>query len=391
MKAIDAAIVARKSNRRQTAEQEARDKAAESAGESAWEKLPQAIQDKLADDPSGDTLTTAEKQAVNAAIPGTFKITPQEAAKARIDATNEPAPEPPPSQPVPPPPNVTTAKPPVPDAAPRPGEISHDEIQEIAAVARRDYLKDKPLARGKTTHKVEDQKKADKAAFQAVAEAHAATLPDNYEGIKLTESPLGFPEVSGTIKPGRPFDDYLLELAGMPEGDPRRDTIQSIQGKIGDTISITYAHAPGRTGDPNYAATRRASQKKNPAKWRLTQGTAQSETKVFKPQKMKFNFGERSVTTLGTNPEKLLANFGWAEEAMAAAGETMPYRSVSDPQLVADLKGLQANHDAGYTWEGEPITGLADRPLATNRPDAEGAPKDFLMTSDFLTSLALSF
>jgi len=387
-KAIDAAIVARKSNRQQVAEQDARNKAAENAGKSAWEQLPQSIQDKLADDPSGDTLTTAEKQAVNAAIPGTFKITPQEAAKARIDATNAPAPEPPPSQPVPPRTGVTTAEPPVPDGAPRPGEISHAGYQEIAALAREEYLSDKTPAKtgpNRGQHTKENQKAADRAAFQAAAEAHAATVPANYEGIKLTESPLGEPEVSGTIRPGRAFDDYLLGIAGTtPE---QLQTILDVQNRIGDTISLEYAHAAGRPGEPNYRMTRRVAQKNDPAKGRIQRGNAQTETKVFLPQKMKFNFGTKTITTLGTNSEKLLANFGWAAEAMEAAGETMPYRSVSDPKLVADLKGLQANHDAGYTWDGQPITGIADRPLATNRPSGEGTPYQGFMDEDGMPDL----
>lgn len=273
---------------------------------------------------------------------------------------------------------VTPVTPVVPAApGPIPGDITRNEIQVIADDARKAYLNGKELAQkgpNKGQHTKENQKAANQAAFQAVAEAHAARLPADYDGIKLTASPLGHPEVSGTIQPGRPFDDYLLELAGMPEGDPRRATIQSIQDKIGDTISITYAHAPGKVTDPNYAATRRASQRKNPAKWRISQGTAQNETKVFKPQKMKFSFGERSINTLGTNPEKLLGNFGWAEEAMGVAGEPMPYRNVSDPRFVADLKGLQANHDAGFTWEGKPIVGLEAYPAATNKPSAERAP-----------------
>jgi len=274
--------------------------------------------------------------------------------------------------------SVTRVTPVVPAApGPIPGDITRDEIQAITNDAREAYLKGKEVAQkgpNKGQHTQKNQDAANKAAFQAVAEAHAARLPADYDGIKLTASPLGHPEVSGTIQPGRPFDDYLLELAGMPEGDPRRATIQSIQDKIGDTISITYAHAPGKVTDPNYAATRRASQRKNPAKWRISQGTAQNETKVFKPQKMKFSFGERSINTLGTNPEKLLGNFGWAEEAMGVAGEPMPYRNVSDPRFVADLKGLQANHDAGFTWEGKPIVGLETYPLATNKQSAERAP-----------------
>lgn len=367
---IDKAITGRKSNRQQTAQEAARERLRQQKDEEAAATLPQSIHDKMEADPSGATLTPEERAAVLKAFPDAELAEP-----VTVSDAPEPAPEPPTGEPIPPRTSTAVAEHPEPYGAPKPGEISHSGYQEIAALARQEFLKDKPLAKAgpnRGQHRKEDQKDADRAAFQAAAEAHAATIPANYEGIKLTESPMGEPEVSGTIKSGRAFDDYLL---GLAETTPDQlDTIQKVQARIGDTISIEYAHAAGRPGEPNYRMTRRVAQKNDPAKGRIQRGNAQTETKVFQPQKMKFNFGTKTFTTLGTNSEKLLANFGWAAEAMEAAAETVPYKGVHDPKLVADLKGLQANHDAGYTWDGRPITGIADKPRATNRPSGEAAP-----------------
>lgn len=285
-------------------------------------------------------------------------------------------------------PTVAVAEQPQAEPSEEPGSLSPDEIEEIAAMAREDFLKDKEPAKtgpNKGKHTKKAQQDADREAFRAVSQAHAATLPANYDGIKATESPLGEPEVSGRIRPGRPFDDYLLRLANVTS--EQLATIMAMQDRIGQTISIEYTHAAGAPGEPSFRATRRAAQKASPAKGRTDRGEGQTETKVILPQKVKFNFGAKTFTVLGTNAEKLLANYGWAEEAMAAAGEEMPYQGIHDPRLVADIKGLQANHAAGYTWDGAPIEGLTDRPLATNRPDGEGAPYQGFMDEDGMPDL----
>lgn len=250
------------------------------------------------------------------------------------------------------------------------------DFDKIAAETKERFLADKAPAKAgknKGQHTKANQQAADREAFYAAAQAHADSVPPNYQGMKLHEDAFGRKYVSGTIDPSRAFDAWLIlqsDDAGHMEGKTL-DNILNFQKAKGTTVSYDYGHAPvDEEGEQPTGESRRAQQAASPANERAARTAAkQTEVKTSIPLDVAYNYGQKSFTIPQASPEKLLNNFNHITEAMGVAGEPVPYRDINDPKFVSDFKGAIRNHRNGWKADGSaPIVGTDEYP----RTDTEG-------------------
>lgn len=282
-----------------------------------------------------------------------------EQSRQRTEAQNTPPNESQTSAPDEPIPSVggtAVASPPIHTDTPEPAQISEADVDRIAAEAETD-VRSKRTAR----HKPATLPKAiTDAQVDAIAAAHEATIPANYEGIRLRTDPIGKQTISGKVNPNRPFDAFLLKLADLSEH--ATNTLLNLQNKIGQTVTLDYQHAP-ENEDKVTAEERREAQQASPAHERAAgEAETQTETKNFIPLEVRFNKGKDapSFTVLGASPEKLLNNFNLASEAVTELGGEVPYRDIHDPHLVMDMNHLAQNHANGRKFDGRKIEGFPD-------------------------------
>jgi Serine/Threonine/Tyrosine Kinase found in polyvalent proteins len=257
-----------------------------------------------------------------------------------------------------------------------------DDLDTIAAKAREDFLADKALAKAgknKGQHTAANQKAADKSAFDAAAEAHAATVPANYQGMRQRVDAFGKKAVSGQLDPSRPFDSWLIDRArksGMLT-DAGLETMLRLQDAIGSTVTYDYGHAPvAEAGEQPTGESRAAQQAEHTVKKRLAgESPMQTEPKTSIPLSIAFNSGSNSFTVFGASPEKLLNNFNHITDALTHLKIASPYRDINDPQLVADIKAVIRNHQNGWQGDGSrPAIGTAEYPNVAN-PDWANSPE----------------
>lgn len=245
----------------------------------------------------------------------------------------------------------------------QPAPLSAGDIARISSEAEAD-VKSKRTSRQKASTL---PKAITDAQVDALAAAHTATVPENYEGLKLRTDTLGKQSISGKVNPERPFDAHLIKLADLSPAAV--DNLQKLQDRIGQTVTLDYQHAP-ESEEKVTADTRRAAQKASTAQDRASgEAESQTEAKNFIPLEVRFNKGKDtpSFTVLGASPEKLLSNFNLASEALRSLGEEPPYPRIHDPHLVADMKGVARNHAAGWNGDGSsPITQFPDVTIPTN-------------------------
>lgn len=256
------------------------------------------------------------------------------------------------------------------------------DFDRIAAQAREAFLSDKTPAKAgknKGQHTQENQRKADKAAFDAAADAHAATAPLNYEGMRLRTDGFGKRTVSGTVDPSRPFDAWLIQRARASGNLPREalNNLMALQDAIGTTVSYDYGHAPvSDEGDMPTNTGRARQQAEHTVAKRLAGESPQQVTrKNSVPLRVGFNSGTDSFTVYGVSQEKLLNNFNHLSEKMGDLEMPLPFRDINDPRFVAAFKNVIANHENGWKGDGSaPAVPTQDFPFTPN-PDWRDAPE----------------
>lgn len=285
---------------------------------------------------------------------------------------------------------VSTATRDIPNHAPaEPPPIPPQDYHATAQRARESFLSDKPLAKSgpnKGHHTKDNQKAADIAAFNAVAEQHGETVPHNFEGMRQRVDGFGKKTVSGKIDPLRPFDRWLIDQAKQAGtlSDESLKTLLALQDAIGTTVSYDYGHAAVTPeGDMPTRTGRAGAQAQHSVAKRLSgESAAQTERKTSIPLGIHFNSGTKSFTVYGASPEKLLGNFNHIAERMADAGETIPYRDINDPQFVADFKGVIRNHENGWQGDGSrPAVGTEEFPNFAN-PQWKNSPERATIPAD---------
>lgn len=275
------------------------------------------------------------------------------------------------------PPEVSTPE------KPEPAKVhTKEEFEQIAAKAKNDFLSDKAPAKAgknKGKHTAKNQELAEKAAFDAAAQAHGETVPLNYKGMRQRVDAFGRKTVSGDLDPSRPFDAWLIDRAeksgNLPAGT--LETIKRLQDAIGTTVTFDYGHAPvAEEGEQPTGESRAGQQAQHTVKKRLSgESPMQTEAKTSIPLSVGFNSGTNSFTIFGASPEKLLNNFNHIAEAMGTIGQAVPYRDINDPQLVADIKAVIRNHQNGWQGDGSrPAIGTAEYPNVAN-PDWATSPE----------------
>lgn len=281
------------------------------------------------------------------------------AEKTPANVTSEPQPSTNATGPndLPPEPTRTAVIPAGPPAAEEPAPLQASDVDKIAAQA------EQAVRAGRTArHKAETLPKAiTDAQVDAVAAAHEASVPANYQGVKLRRDALGKETISGTFNPSRPFDAFLLKQADLSQ--KHVGILQDLQGKIGQTVTVNYGHAP--EGEETVTAgSRRKAQGESTAQARASgEAATQNEEKNIVPLTVQFNKGSDtpSITILGASPEKLLSNFNHLAKTLTEFGEPVPYRDIHDPHLVADMKGVARNHANGWKADGSAkIEGFPD-------------------------------
>lgn len=257
-----------------------------------------------------------------------------------------------------------------------------ENLDQIAAQARQDFLADKKPAlagKNKGQHTSKNQQAADKAAFDAVAAAHAETVPANFDGMRQRVDAFGKKTVSGKLDPSRPFDSWLVDQA-MKSGNLNEGALKTLlqfQDAIGKTVTYDYGHAPtAEEGEQPTGESRSEQQAKHSVAQRLAgESPKQVQPKTSIPLSIAFNSGNKSFTVYGASPEKLLNNFNHINEALQHIGETSPYRDINDPRLVADIKAVIRNHENGWQGDGtRPAVGTAEYPNTAN-PDWATSPE----------------
>lgn len=258
--------------------------------------------------------------------------------------------------------------------------LTREDFEQIAAKAKNDFLATKDLAtRGKNkgSHTAENQRLSEKAAFDAAAQAHADSQPLNYQGMRQRVDAFGKKTVSGQLDPSRPFDSWLIDQAkksGMLT-DASLQTLLKFQDVIGQTVTYDYGHAPTEEGEQPTKESRAGQQAKNSAAKRISgEAEQQVEPKTSIPLSIGFNSGSKSFTVFGASPEKLLNNYNHISDALQSMGGDAPYKSINDPQLVADIKTVIRNHQNGWQGDGSrPAVGTAEYPNTVN-PDWANSP-----------------
>lgn len=376
--------------------------APESTGTTPDRVIDDTISTPAAPQPTAAPTPAERPKFEDVALPPILKpkeATPKPAPETPKPDAERPLPTPPPSEPLPPSDggskpsdggNTTTAKPveaPPKDVAGTPAEetpVVHtkEDLDAIAAKARTDFLADKAFAKAgknKGSHTAKNQELADKAAFDAAAEAHAETVPANYGGMKQRVDSFGKKSVSGNLDPSRPFDSWLIDQAqkagNLPEG--ALDTMLKLQDAVGKTVTFDYGHAPvAEEGEQPTQESRATQQAKHSVKARLAgESPTQTEAKTSIPLGIQFNPGNKSFNVFAASPEKLLNNFNHLAETMQHVGQNVPYKSINDPQFVADFKGVIRNHQNGWFGDGSrPAVGTAEYPNTAN-PDWVNSPE----------------
>lgn len=362
-----------------------------------WNEAQRAAREELATLAPGQSTTPTE--ATQAASPPPVPI-PAPAAPAPVvapieptapaqkppevlpPAANPPQPtptnEPRPTQPAPafdiPEKSAGTAvipERPAPETEPAP--LSEETITKIAAEAGQAVV----AARAGTKKKASTlPKETTDAQVDAVTAEHDKGLPANYQGVRSRTDALGKTTISGTFNPKRAFDAFLLKLADL---SPKHvGILQSIQAKLGQTVTVNYGHAPHEDGEVTKGG-RKTAQAASSAQARASgETTAQNEDKNFIPLEVRFNKGKDtpSITVIGASPEKLLNNFNHAAKAVAEVIKKLgiefelPYRDIHDPRLVADMKAVALNHANG--WKGDGSAKIEGFPDTTIPQPGEG-------------------
>lgn len=338
--------------------------------------------------PSGETAATPPLPA----------STPEQPVVAATSPTDEIRTAPKTDEPVPARAGPLVAEPPAAEPPVEPNALSKEDFNGVAERARAEFLADKALAKAgknKGQHTKENQRLADKAAFDAVAAAHGETVPINYQGIRQRTDAFGKKSVSGMVDPARPFDAWLLDQANTAGNldETSQQTLQDLQSRIGKLTEYDYGHAPtAPEGEQPTGETRTAQQEEHTATARAKgEAPQQVEQKNSIPLNVQFNSGNKSFTVTGASPEKLLNNFNHLAEAISQVpGETMPYRNINDPRFVADFKGAVRNQQNGWRADGSaPRVGTAEYP--SNPTEGFGnSPERYQMPperADFINAL----
>lgn len=344
--------------------------------------LNQVEAKQWADSATGATDEEAVVNALRARANQKYPTTPS-------DANGRPVSIPPPNEPVPTGGggvqsvvggNIATVEPiqvPTKDVegtTPQPVVHTPEDLDAIAAQAREDFLSDKAVAKAgknKGNQTAANQKLADKAAFDAAAEAHAATVPANYQGMRQRVDAFGKKSISGQLDPSRPFDSWLINQAmkSVALNEAGLATLLKFQDVIGKNVTYDYGHAPtAEEGEQPTGESRAAQQAEHTVARRLSgESPQQVEPKTSIPISIGFNSGNKSFSVFGASPEKLLNNFNHITDAMQSIGAQSPYRDINDPQLVADIKAVIRNHQNGWQGDGSrPAIGTAEYPNVAN-------------------------
>lgn len=271
----------------------------------------------------------------------------------------------------------------------QPVEVQTPEhLDAIAAKAREEFLADKEPAKSgknKGQHTAANQKAADKAAFDATAEAHAETVPENYQGLRQRTDAFGQKSVSGKVDPSRPFDVWLIKQA-MDSGHLTPDSLKTLlnfQDSIGKTVSYDYGHAPvADEGDMPTKEGRAAAQAESSVADRLAGGPMQTERKTSVPLRVGYNSGTKSFTVYGVSQEKLLNNFNHLSEKMDDLGIQKPFRDINDPRFVAAFKAIIRNQEHGYTGDGKSPSVSTEEFPNTPDPDWKNSPEHQIVPDD---------
>ena len=202
-------------------------------------------------------------------------------------------------------------------------------------------------------------------ARNAIAKAHATTLPANTDLVTMRPAARGGTEITGKrIDPRDPFHAYLLREAGLTADQTQM--LMDLQERFGSGVKLAYDSAPSQ--DEQHAAARRRAYLQNPPNDRL-KGIAPSEikTKMLVPRQIEITKGGK-ILIRSFSPDKMVEN---ADFLIKAMGADSPYASVEDKGFLQDFRDVVENHAHGYAADGRPLTGNSDIP---SEPDQNFTP-----------------
>lgn len=309
-------------------------------------------------DGTAETMFSLIKQAIESRR-NFAKQTTNETARQKAETSNVQPATPTPDESIPPQHATAVAESAPTVDTPEPAPLSQADVERLSTEAEKQAV----AAEKRGTTSKAAQKRIRHARIDSVVQAHNASLPANYQGIRLHIDPATQREtITGRIDPSRPFDAFLLKEAGLtPE---QVSTLTNLQNNIGRTVKVTdYQSAPEPLGGNVTGEGRRTAQGMSTAQQRATgEAEAQSQDKTYIPLQVNFNKGKGdakpSITVNGASPEKLLNNFNLAKNWIENAGFDVPYPDIHDPHFVADIKGGIRNHQAGYKFDGSaPVKG----------------------------------
>jgi hypothetical protein len=222
------------------------------------------------------------------------------------------------------------------------------------------------------------KEKRERAEFEAMAQAHAASLPADTDLVRWQTDRFGRTGVYGNrVDPSDPFHQELLERAGYGTQDKAR--LRQFEAKFGEPIGVEYLSAPDDPKAEGGAKTkeqvrelRRRAQAESTAGERASgEAPVRRAAKSFIPLSISFNRGENSFTVKGFSPDKFLANASKVIPWLRAKGIDT-YSSVGDPRLIEDLNGVSRNHAAG--WRGDGSAPVVPSVLTSVTPESGYEP-----------------
>jgi len=206
-----------------------------------------------------------------------------------------------------------------------------------------------------------------RARLDAMAKAHAGTVPANSSLVTLKTDRFNRTGIYGqTINTSDPFHQELLNRAGYGPADIQR--LAEIQKNLGRPIGIEYLSAPetpgakaefeGLDARQQIAELRRRAQAQSTAQDRAAGDSAvRRVAKSIVPEEIVFNPESNSFSVRGFSPDKFFSNVKKALPWLKAHGIDS-YSGVNDPQLITDLNGIAENHAYGWRGKGDaPVTG----------------------------------
>lgn len=281
-------------------------------------------------------------------------------------------------------PGVATAvSEPAPAPAGTPQTLTRESLKQIgkdaADQAEAEVRANRTTRQKEHTLQPQIDKARAKAEFEAMAKAHAASLPANSDLAHWQVDRFGNGSVVGkTVDPNDPFHAELVERAGL---DPQSiKTLDQLHAAMDTPVGIEYLSAPesagakanfGEMSPQQVQELRRKAQAESTASERAAgESPIRRVAKSFIPEGFKF-WPSGTVTVSGFSPDKVLANAGKLLQWLAQKG-IAPFSGVNDPLIIQDLNGMAANHKANFLGNGmRPAEGT---PLTTVRADQNYQP-----------------